>query len=554
MEFCIQGPKDRMTRRRVQVGAVVMAVFLGTAALIPANAAAPRLIVVLVVDQFRADYVEKFKHQWTSGLRRLLTGGAWFRQTAYRYFNTLTCPGHATVSTGTYPASHGMILNNWWDRASGKRVACADDPGATIVTYGKPTTGIGESAVRLRMPTLADELRAQLNPPARVASFSLKARAAVTLAGHHADAIAWFADSGVFISSSRYDTAPVPAVADFVKHHPLEKGLGAVWDLTLPRQSYLADDSTRGVTTKTFQSGFPHALKGRGDEADRLFYDRWQTSPFSDEYLAQMALDVSDRLTLGRRGTTDFLAIGFSALDKVGHDFGPTSEEVQDVLVRLDRTLGILFSGLDRSVGSGNYTVALTSDHGVAPIPERAVSAGLDAGRTTGALITQTIERALDELGPGKHVTALAQFDVYLEPGVMERLRTRPALVAALREALRAVPGVQTLYTRDEIEHATGSSDALLRRLAYSHDPDRSGDLVVVPKPYWLFGESTGASHGTGYDYDARVPLLLMGKGIARGEYASEASPADVAPTLAFLAGVALPRVDGRVLHEALAK
>jgi arylsulfatase A-like enzyme len=222
--------------------------------------------------------------------------------------------------------------------------------------------------------------------------------------------------------------------------------------------------------------------------------------------------------------------------------------------VRLDRTLGVLFSGLDRSVGSANYTVALTSDHGVAPIPERAAAHGLDGGRTTTAFITQTIERVLDELGPGKHVAALAHFDVYLEPGVMERLRTRPTVVAALREALRALPGVQTLYTRDEIENAGGSGDALLRRLAYGHDPDRSGDMVVVPKPYWLIGESTGASHGTGYDYDARVPLFLLGKGIARGEYPTEASPADVAPTLAFLAGVVLPRVDGRVLHEALAK
>jgi predicted AlkP superfamily pyrophosphatase or phosphodiesterase len=554
MKFCIQSARTVLTQRRLHVGAVVVAVFLAAAVLIPANAAVPQLIVVLVVDQFRADYVEKFKHQWTSGLRHLLTDGAWFRQTAYPYFNTLTCPGHATVSTGTYPASHGMILNSWWDRTSGKRVACADDPDATIVSYGKRASGIGESAVRLRMPTLADELRTQLDPHARAASFSLKARAAVTLAGHNADAIAWFADSGVFISSSRYDTASVPAVADFVKRHPIEERLGAVWDLTLPRQSYLADHSTRGVTTKTFQPGFPHALKGQGDKPDRLFYDRWQTSPFSDEYLAQMALDVSDRLRLGRRGTTDFLAIGFSALDKVGHDFGPTSEEVQDVLVRLDRTLGVLFSGLDRSVGSANYTVALTSDHGVAPIPERAASAGLDAGRTTTALITQTIERVLDELGPGKHVAALAHFDVYLESGVMERLRTRPTVVAALREALRALPGVLTLYTRDEIENAGGSGDALLRRLAHGHDPDRSGDIVVVPKPYWLIGESTGASHGTGYDYDARVPLFLLGKGIARGEYATEASPADVAPTLAYLAGVALPRVDGRVLHEALAK
>jgi predicted AlkP superfamily pyrophosphatase or phosphodiesterase len=541
-----------MNLTRQHVGAILVAVLSATAALIPANAAAPRLIVVLVVDQFRGDYVEKFQHQWTGGLHRLLKDGAWFRRTAYPYFNTVTCAGHATVSTGAYPSAHGMILNTWWDWTSGKRVACDGDPEATILSYGKPTSGTGESAVRLKAPTLADELRTQLNPPARVASFSLKARSAVTLAGQHADAIAWFADSGVFISSSRYGAAP--AVAEFVKRHSIEERLGAVWNLTLPRQSYIDDDSTRGVTTRTFQSGFPHALQGRGDEPDRLFYDRWRASPFSDEYLAQMALEVTGRLKLGRRGTTDFLAIGFSALDDVGHDFGPTSEEVQDTLVRLDRTLGVLFSGLDRSVGSGNYTVALTADHGVAPIPERAAIAGSDAGRTTTALVVQTIERVLGELGPGKHVAALAHLDVYLEPGIMERLRAQPAVISALREALRAVPGVQTVITRDQIESAGGSSDALLRRLAYGYDPDRSGDLVVIPKPYWLIGGSTGSNHGTGYDYDARVPLLLMGKGIARGAYATEASPADVAPTLASLAGIALQRVDGRVLREALAK
>jgi hypothetical protein len=290
-------------------------------------------------------------------------------------------------------------------------------------------------------------------------------------------------------------------------------------------------------------------LQGRGDEPDRLFYDRWHASPFSDEYLAQMALDVTDRLKLGRRGTTDFLAIGFSALDEVGHDFGPTSEEVQDVLGRLDRTLGVLFSRLDRSVGFGNYTVALTADHGVAPIPERAASAGLDAGRTTTALVVQTIERVLDELGPGKHVAALAHFDVYLEPGIMQRLRAQPAVVSALREALRAVPGVQTVITRDEIESIGGSSDALLRRLAYGiTDRSRTGAVPAI----LAAGGSTGSNMG---------PVTLRrgspcssGKGIARGEYATEASPADVAPTLASLAGITLRRVDGRVLREALAK
>jgi predicted AlkP superfamily pyrophosphatase or phosphodiesterase len=513
---------------------------------------APSLVVLLVVDQFRADYVERFQHQWKSGLRRLLTDGAWFQQAEYPYFNTVTCPGHATVSTGVYPSTHGMILNAWWDRGSKKIVPCADDAEAMVVSYGKAASPGAESAARLKASTLGDELR-MVRPSSRVAAFSLKARSAVTLAGQRANAVAWFQEQGVWVSSSRYGAGPVPAVADFITRHPIEERLGAVWNRALPVESYLHDDdSTLGVTTTTHKPGFPHML---GSEPDRAFYNRWQASPFSDEYVAQMALNVARQLELGRRDTTDLLAVGFSALDKIGHDFGPTSHEVQDVLVRLDRTLGDFFSALDRSVGVGNYTVALTADHGVAPIPERAAASGLDAGRTPARAIVQKIDETLTQaFGPGKYVAALTHFDAYLESGVMERVKATPSLAATLRAELRNIPGILTVYTRDEVQSGGASGDPMLRRLAYGHDPDRSGDLTLVPKRYWSIGGSSGALHGTGYEYDTRVPLFLMGKGIAPGRYADQASPADIAPTLARLAGVTLPRVDGRVLEEALAR
>ncbi len=514
---------------------------------------APRLVVLLVVDQFRADYVDQFQHQWKGGLRRLLTDGAWFQQAEYPYFNTVTCPGHATVSTGVYPSTHGMILNAWWDRGSKKNVPCADDAEAMVVSYGKAASNGAESAARLRTSTLGDELRMQLGPSSRVAAFSHKARSAVTLAGQRADAVAWFQERGAWVSSSRYGAGPVPAVADFITRHPIEEQLGAVWNRALPSESYLHEDSTVGVTTRTHARGFPHPLRGDSGAPDGAFYARWQASPLADEYLAQMALGVADQLALGRRDATDLLAIGFSALDRIGHDFGPTSHEVQDMLIRLDRTLGEFFSALDRSVGVGNYTVALTADHGVAPIPERVVASGLDAGRTPAKKIVETIDRTLTQaLGPGKYVAALTHFDVYLEPGVTERLKAMPSFAATLRAGLRSTPGILTAYTRDEIQSASATGDPLLRRLAYGHDPDRSGDLTIVPKPYWSIGGSSGAAHGTGYRYDTRVPLFLMGKGIAPGRYANQASPADIAPTLALLAGITLPRVDGRVLEEAL--
>jgi arylsulfatase A-like enzyme len=258
-------------------------------------------------------------------------------------------------------------------------------------------------------------------------------------------------------------------------------------------------------------------------------------------------------MRLGHSDPTDMVAIGFSTLDKVGHEFGPESHEVQDVLIRLDRTLAVFFAGLDTLVGAGNYTVALTSDHGVSPIPERAIALGLDAGRVETADVVAAMENALGKtLGGAGYVVAVVDGDIYLRDGALEQMRATPAAAAAARDALRAIPGVLDVYARDRIDAKPLTDDPIGRRIANGYDRERSGDLTVVLRPYWLMYEGA-TTHGAPYGYDTRVPLFLMGKGIVAGEYLAPASPADVAPTLAFLAGVTLPRPDGRVLAEALA-
>jgi predicted AlkP superfamily pyrophosphatase or phosphodiesterase len=533
-----------------------LAALLALTLLAPApEARRPQLIVLLMVDQFRGDYVDKLQGQWSSGLRRLVTQGAWFRQADYPYFNTVTCAGHASVSTGAVPSAHGMILNGWWDREANKPVTCTEDEQATAISYGKPVAAGGESAARLRTATLADELRAQLSPAGRTIAFSLKARAAVTLGGQHPDAVAWFDDSGSWVTSTAFSKGPVAEVADFIAHHPVDHDFGKVWTRTLPPNAYLYEHPAIGVHgAKGMSPGFPHALRGESATPDATFYDQWQSSPLADQYLAGMALDVASHMKLGlAAGRTDMMAISFSTLDKVGHDYGPNSHEIQDVLVRLDRTLGDLFGGLDRLVGPGRYTVALTADHGVAPIPERALRQGLDAGRIAADAISDAIERALARrFGSGTYVARVMNSEVYLGHGVYDKLRTDPAAVDAVRAALEAVPGVLRVYTRTEVAANRFDDDPIGRRLARGYFPERSGDLMVVPRPYWMV-QATGTSHGTGHGYDTRVPVLLMGAGIKRGEYLAPASPTDVAPTLAFLAGVTLSRAQGRVLSEALA-
>lgn len=513
----------------------------------------PRLLVLLVVDQFRSDYVDKFQQQWTGGLRRLLTEGARFRQVDYPYFDTVTCPGHATIATGNVPSTHGMVMNTWWDRQQRAEVTCTRDMSTAVVSYGRPISGYGDSAATLRTSTLADELRVQVSPSARVIGFSLKARAAIPLAGHRPDAVAWFDDSGTWATSTAFSTTPVREVAEFIGRHPVENDYGKTWDRTLPSSAYLYEDPAIGAHASSGRTpSFPHPLRGTSNAPDRAFYAQWQSSPYADEYLSRMALDVATRMNFGRGDRTDMIAIGFSALDKVGHDFGPDSHEIQDVLIRLDRTLGVFLMGLDRLVGAGNYTVALTSDHGVSPIPERMTAAGVDAGRVLVADVTTAVETSLQRaLGPGRYVARIVDGEVYLLDDAWDRVRSDPAAVAAVRRSVRAIPGVLDVYARDRIEANQFEDDPIGRRLAHSYDEERSGDLIVVLRPYWLMylGATT---HGSPYGFDTRVPLLLMGKGIAPGEYLEPVSPVDIAPTLAFLSGVTLPGAQGRVLTEAL--
>jgi predicted AlkP superfamily pyrophosphatase or phosphodiesterase len=547
-----------MVRHRCTVAVALAAVLVVAHRPVAAQRAAPgartpKLIVLLVVDQMRGDYVDRYRHQWTRGLSRLLTQGAWFRQVDYPYFNTVTCPGHASISTGAVPQIHGLILNNWWDRTLAKPVTCTEDDRYPAVSYGKPVAG-GESAARMQVPTFADELRIQRDPPGRTIAFSLKARSSITLSGRKPDAVAWFDDSGSWTTSSAFASGPVPAVADFIRRNPVENDLGRTWDLALDVDAYHYDDQIEGLRPAKggMAASFPYVVKGETDAPDRMFYERWQSSPFADRYLVRMALSVARSLGYGTMPGPNMVAISFSSPDRVGHDYGPNSRQVQDTLIRLDETLGELFDGLDRLVGPGQYTVTLSADHGVGPIPEQSNREGLDGGRINVDDLKAAAEQSIAKaLGTAARVTAFQHNYLYLEEGVFEKLRTSPLAMRAVLNDLARMPGVLRAYSRDELEEDRFGDDRMGHQAALSHVSERGGDLLLAWKPNWVEG-SNSTNHGTGYRYDTHVPLLLMGTGIARGEYLQPASPTDIAPTLAFLADVTLPRVSGRVLIEAL--
>jgi predicted AlkP superfamily pyrophosphatase or phosphodiesterase len=290
---------------------------------------------------------------------------------------------------------------------------------------------------------------------------------------------------------------------------------------------------------------FPHPI-GVDGKADSQYYGRWQRSPFADEYLARMAMASVDALKLGQGQATDFLGVSFSVVDGVGHLFGPRSHEIQDVLARLDRTLGMLLAHLDAKVGENNYVLGLSADHGVAEIPET-----VGGGRVASKSVSQALESVLvPALGPGPHVASAVYTNVYLAEPARARLAKDAKLRDAALTAVRSVQGIKYVFWGPDLatRAARRSTDPVTRAAALSHHPDRSGDVIVAPMEKWILSTAV-TTHGTQYSYDQRVPLILFGAGVKAGHYSGAATPADLMPSLSALARVKIASTDGRALN-----
>jgi predicted AlkP superfamily pyrophosphatase or phosphodiesterase len=516
--------------------------------------ASPKLMVIVVVDQMRFDYFDRFAQYWTSGLKRFHRDGAVFERGFYPYLNTVTCAGHATIATGTYPYAHGVIMNEWYQRDARRRMSCTDDPSVKSVPYTPPGEPIGHSAHRLRTPTIGDRLRAA-SPSSRVVTVSMKPRSTVMLAGHGGTAVTWFGDSNVWGTSTAFAPSPLPEVKAFVDANPVEHDRGIVWNRLLGNDAYGGADENRFERPHAgWTSQFPHPLAGaEGSAADR-FFDLWERSPYSDAYLGRLAAHLVRSFELGQRDAVDYLGVSFSSVDYVGHDFGPESQEVQDTLVRLDRTLGELFDLLDKEVGRNRYVVGLSADHGVSRIPEMWNAEGTDAGRVLNSAVQKVAETAMTAAhGPGPHVALVEYTNLYLTDAARARAESDPSFIQPILDAVSKVPGVQRVFPSRGLESRRASPDPIERAAAISHHPKESGEVVIVLKPNWIGTNSAAATHGSAQPYDQHVPVMFLGSMFKAGRYTAVASPADLAPTLAATVGLAMPNTDGRVLKEALA-
>jgi predicted AlkP superfamily pyrophosphatase or phosphodiesterase len=511
----------------------------------------PKLVVLIVVDQMRADYVDRFQGDWTAGLKRLVTRGAWFSRAAYPYLDTVTCAGHATIGTGAYPSTHGVFQNAWIDRQPDALITCTQDATVQGVPYGKPVPA-SESAKQLMVPTFAEEMHRQKG--SHVVSLSLKARSAIMLAGHSGDAVTWLSDDlDGWTTSTAFTPTPVTEVGTYVAANPIEADYGRKWEKLLPNNRYTdPDDGLGEVAPIGWTSSFPHVLSGKAGDtaAGPAYYLQWERSPYADAYLGRMAAGLVESMRLGKHDTADVLAVSFSSPDLVGHQFGPQSQEIRDMYAHLDITIGTLLDRLDALVGSGQYLVALSADHGVTPIPEQLRAEGKDGGRLNSQALFQAIENAAQKAGPGRYVGHLTSNDVYFLAGMFQKLTSNKSAIEAVLKAADSQPGIAHVYRADELPNATTAKDASLRAAALSFVAGRSGDLILAPKPGWMIG-ANGTTHGSANPDDQRVPILFYGTGIKPGKYEDVASPADIAPTLADISGITLSHAQGTALRSA---
>jgi predicted AlkP superfamily pyrophosphatase or phosphodiesterase len=545
-----------------------------------ASAPRPRLVLLIIVDQFRYDYLERFGDLFVDGgLGRLMRDGALWTEANYDHMPTYTAPGHATLMTGAWPSETGIVGNDWFDRDTGKRVTSVSDESTKLL--GGEEGASASSPRRLMASTLGDELRLATNDRAKVIGISVKDRSAILPAGRHASASYWFSPrSGVMVSSDYYFNQLPAWARNFDATRPADKYFGARWERLLPESEYL---KRAGADAPLWESlidapgdtnSFPHIIKGGAERPGVDFYEALDYSPFSNDLLVDFAKEAITNEHLGEDEETDVLTVSFSANDYVGHRFGPYSQEAMDVTLRVDRQIAALLDFVNTRVGLNRTIVAFTADHGVAPIPEHSNALGLPGGRIQSADLLRAIHLALTARYNPKNAQpdptadyilkykdgdkfkdAFFNGNVYFNTVALKRDGVEMEEVERVAgEAAMTVPGIRRYFTRAQLERgAVSPADPLARRVLHGFYERRSGDVIFVYEPFkYLLDSPVLATHGSPYSYDTHVPVMIMGGGIIPGRYKQSAMPSDIAPTLASLLRVQAPSNSvGRVLTEA---
>jgi len=522
----------------------------------------PRLLVLVVFDQLRGDYLERWGDLFgQDGFQRLMKQGSYFTNCHYAYATTITGCGHASLLTGCSPNRHGIIENEWFDRQLGRMIYCSSSEfRQTVYTVPPPVDPkarrLGGTPERLSAETLGDSLKASSNGQAKILAVSLKDRSACLLGGKSCEHAYWFdTPTGTFVTSTFYREQCPPWVAKFNRDKFSDRWLGQSWVRLLPNVDYTArsgpDDvigETAGISKK-MERTFPHPISKGKVRPDREYYEEVTCSPSGNELVLEFAKTAIAATDIGRGDTTDLLTISFSSNDIVGHSFGPDSHEVLDITLRSDRIVADLLRYLDQRIGAGQYLLALGSDHGVCPLPEVSFSKGIPATRLHPDELKKRAEAVLDAKFGGRPGEVSPWIDgdafpwVYLNHRKIEARGLQVEVVAqAVADWFRSLPFADRALLRKELETPSPTDDAITKSLRLAHYSERTGDLAIVFKPYVISQTyATGTTHGSPYSYDTHVPLIFFGHGIKAGKSDAVIVPQSITPVFAKAARIKPP-------------
>tara|TARA_R110002073_G_scaffold233329_1_gene394506 strand:+ start:7020 stop:8672 length:1653 start_codon:yes stop_codon:yes gene_type:complete len=503
-----------------------------------------KLVVGIVVDQMRYEYLTRFQKRFgQGGFMRMINDGYNCKNNHYNYVPTYTGPGHASIFTGTTPKYHGVIANGWYDKETKKNVYCAGDDSVTSV--GTESNAGQMSPHRMKTTTFADENRLFTQLRGKTIGISIKDRGAILPAGHTANAAYWFQGKleGNFITSTHYMNELPNWVKTYNKSNSVSKYM-KVWNTLYDISTYVES----GNDLNEFEGGFvgketatfPYDLKALS--AENGGFDILKSTPFGNSIVTDFAIAAIDGEQLGQDNITDVLAVSFSSPDYIGHNFGVNSKEVQDTYIRLDQDLERLFKALDTKVGKGNYTVFLTADHGAVQVPSYLKSVKIPAGYVSSTQTKLKFKAFLKEkYNNDELVESVSNNQVFLNREKIKQLgldlhKVQDAIVNEIIN-YRNIDKAYTAYAMSNTSYSSG----IEKLLQNGFSQKRSGDVIYVYDPATISYSLTGSTHGSGMSYDTHVPLLFYGNGINKGSTVERTDIVDIAPTISSLLGISFP-------------
>ena len=516
----------------------------------------PKLIVGIVVDQMKQEYVWRFyNHFEEGGFKRLIEGGFMAKNGHYNYASTSTGPGHASIYTGTTPSVHGIVNNNWYSRKLKRSVYCAEDTSVRAVG-GFNRSGL-ISPANLYSSTITDELKMATQQRGKVIAMSIKDRGSALPGGHLSDGSYWYdSRTGNFMTSTYYMEDLPNWVKTFNEQKNPDKYLSQTWNTIKPIESYVesGEDNSKyeggfkGKDTPTF----PYDLAKLKDENGG--FGMLPSTPFGNSILTDLALEAVKNEDLGGDEITDFLAVSYSSTDYIGHNFGPQSKEVQDTYVRLDKEIKRLLDALDAKLGKGNYTVFVSADHAVAENSVRMKDLGFRADNISTRDIGTYVEEQLNQkFGEAKWIEARGT-DIFLNHDVVtDQGKDLYELQLFVSQKAMEFPGVYLALTATDLAR-NSYSEKMRSLMQRGYHPKESGDVKLIFDPAWQSGGSKGTGHGNPWNYDTHIPVILYGWGISEGtQSVREIHITDIAPTISMLMNMRLPNgATGQPVFEAL--